>query len=427
MKKNLIMNNLSLKILALLTSILLWVIVINISDPVSDTTISAVPITIVNANSITDKGQIYQISSDAATVAVTVSAKRTILSSIRKEDIRASIDLEELANKTGSVKVRLESTKYTEEIEALKAKTEYIDVKVEELLRKQIIIASEVSGETKEGYVIGDVTMDQNVVRVSGPKSIVEKVDRATVEASVLGMDRNMSTNSEIRLLDAKGNLIQSDALSKNIVSVSLLVEIIPTKEVPIVCEVSGTPAPGYIAGEKVLVNPEKVVIAGKANLLKDISKITIPSTSISLNGKSDNFTTKVDISSFLENGVKLADETADTMVTVLVEIEEKETITLDIPVGNLKISGLDEEWEPTLVLTNNKLLVPVEGRSAIVSDLQGQGIKGTIDFEQYKAEMAIDRWSEKTYDIPLQLELEQGVNVVAEYRVKVKLKKKAK
>ena len=53
MKKAKILENLSLKILAVFISILLWLIVINVSDPVSDTSYSDIPLTVVNADSIT--------------------------------------------------------------------------------------------------------------------------------------------------------------------------------------------------------------------------------------------------------------------------------------------------------------------------------------------------------------------------------------
>ena len=59
MKKAKILENLSLKILAVFISILLWLIVINVSDPVSDTSYSDIPLTVVNADSITSQGKVY--------------------------------------------------------------------------------------------------------------------------------------------------------------------------------------------------------------------------------------------------------------------------------------------------------------------------------------------------------------------------------
>ena len=88
MKKAKILENLSLKILAVFISILLWLIVINVSDPVSDTSYSDIPLTVVNADSITSQGKVYDITSDD-TVSISVSAKRSILDSLGKDNFKA--------------------------------------------------------------------------------------------------------------------------------------------------------------------------------------------------------------------------------------------------------------------------------------------------------------------------------------------------
>ena len=90
MKKAKILENLSLKILAVFISILLWLIVINVSDPVSDTSYSDIPLTVVNADSITSQGKVYDITSDD-TVSISVSAKRSILDSLGKDNFKAWI------------------------------------------------------------------------------------------------------------------------------------------------------------------------------------------------------------------------------------------------------------------------------------------------------------------------------------------------
>ena len=87
MKKAKILENLSLKILAVFISILLWLIVINVSDPVSDTSYSDIPLTVVNADSITSQGKVYDITSDD-TVSISVSAKRSILDSLGKDNFK---------------------------------------------------------------------------------------------------------------------------------------------------------------------------------------------------------------------------------------------------------------------------------------------------------------------------------------------------
>ena len=57
MKKK-ITNNLDLKILALFFSVILWLIVVNIDDPVKTVTFSGVEVKILNGDELTKKGQV---------------------------------------------------------------------------------------------------------------------------------------------------------------------------------------------------------------------------------------------------------------------------------------------------------------------------------------------------------------------------------
>ena len=175
MKKAKILENLSLKILAVFISILLWLIVINVSDPVSDTSYSDIPLTVVNADSITSQGKVYDITSDD-TVSISVSAKRSILDSLGKDNFKAIVDLSQYNENTGLVPVRIESNKYNDQIDSMKSKTENVAVSVEDKLAKQFVITPVITGEPEEGYVTGDVTTAENIIRISGAQSVVSAI-----------------------------------------------------------------------------------------------------------------------------------------------------------------------------------------------------------------------------------------------------------
>ena len=54
---------------------------------------------------------------------------------------------------------------------------------IEDMKRTQFVINTNISGEPADGYVVGTVTPSQNVVRVSGPESIINQIDH--VDATV--------------------------------------------------------------------------------------------------------------------------------------------------------------------------------------------------------------------------------------------------
>ena len=189
MKKAKILENLSLKILAVFISILLWLIVINVSDPVSDTSYSDIPLTVVNADSITSQGKVYDITSDD-TVSISVSAKRSILDSLGKDNFKAIVDLSQYNENTGLVPVRIESNKYNDQIDSMKSKTENVAVSVEDKLAKQFVITP---------VITGDVTTAENIIRISGAQSVVSAIKKVTAEVSVAGLSNSINTSVDLR------------------------------------------------------------------------------------------------------------------------------------------------------------------------------------------------------------------------------------
>ena len=92
MKKK-ITNNWDLKLLALLFSVLLWLIVVNIDDPVKTVMFSGVEVKILNGNELEAQGQVYEILEDTGVVNVTVKGRRSIVEDISKENIKAVADM----------------------------------------------------------------------------------------------------------------------------------------------------------------------------------------------------------------------------------------------------------------------------------------------------------------------------------------------
>ncbi len=83
-------NNLGLKILALLFSVVLWIIAININDPVSQDNYS-ITVQLTNTNSLAAAGKYMEVVDDSDHIRVTVRGTRTALSAFSSKDIVAML------------------------------------------------------------------------------------------------------------------------------------------------------------------------------------------------------------------------------------------------------------------------------------------------------------------------------------------------
>lgn len=95
MKKYKFTDNLGLKIIAVIFAAFLWLIVVNLDNPVSTQTFSEVPVTIINEDIILSAGDTYQVLGEEK-VSVVVSATRQVRQKLTKEDIVATADIKEM-------------------------------------------------------------------------------------------------------------------------------------------------------------------------------------------------------------------------------------------------------------------------------------------------------------------------------------------
>ncbi len=82
MKRYNLTTNLGLKVIAFIFAALLWLIVVNLDNPVVSKTFREIPVTIVNDDIITSAGDVYQVVGEQS-VSVVVYADKRYKSGIR--------------------------------------------------------------------------------------------------------------------------------------------------------------------------------------------------------------------------------------------------------------------------------------------------------------------------------------------------------
>ena len=89
-------HNLNLKVLAALFSVIIWMIVVNIDDPVKTVQFNDVPITLANELSLTDQKLVCEFKDGKDSVDVTVTGRRSVIEDLSKDNISVIADLKDL-------------------------------------------------------------------------------------------------------------------------------------------------------------------------------------------------------------------------------------------------------------------------------------------------------------------------------------------
>lgn len=414
MKRNKFTNNWGLKIASFLFAIAVWLVVVNINDPSTSAAFYNVPVTIENADVISAQGKIYEVEDGTDTVSkVTVYGPRSILENMDKSDIVATADMNNLSS-ANTISIEFSTTSNNSQITDIKGSIESVKVSIENKKSIQLVLDTEVTGSAPDGYTIGDVSTDQNLVKVSGPESLVNQIETAvvTVDMDTLsGVTSDITTSATVRLYDEDGNEITGSTLTKNPESVIVTVEILPTKEVPLVFSTSGTPADGYALTGEITSDPSTILIAGSSQTLASVSEIDISGDELNVTGQSADMTTEVNISDYLPSGVSLVDS-SDSEVSVVVGIEELISKEFTVDPDDVGVTNLPEDKTCVLEGLSDPFTVSVTGVESVVDTVTASSLLEDFDVNAWMTEQGITELSAGSYSVDLSFNLPDGVTL---------------
>lgn len=377
--KNKLMNNLGLKIMAVLCAVILWMVAVGINDPVEDRYIYNVPVQLYNTASITGQNKTYKVVGNTDSIRVTVRGPKKATDELTRDNIVARADCSKI---TEDNNVPIEVTindGMDSEIESIKPSKEYVQLEVEDNYADQLRIEVVKKGTLPEGYVTGKVSLETNTMSVSGPESAVKPVVRAIVEVSMDGVTSDVNMEAQIKLLDKDGKEINNTNIKKSVDSVKVSVPILLTKEVPVSWQMTGTPEDGYSLTGQATCSTEKVLIAGRESALKDVEKIVIPAEEFDVTDATESVSVVVDIGKYLPSGVSLADPSFNGKVTLTAEIEAIRKRAVGIDESLIQVLNKPEGWLAEIVPGQN-LKVNISGLSRYINGVDAAALTPHVD-----------------------------------------------
>lgn len=400
--KNRLTRNWGLKIASFLSAALLWLVVTNINDPIVSYRVADVPVTIRNANLITDRGQVYEVLDGTDMIdTVTVSAPRSIIDSLDKSNIVAVADINDLTS-VDTVPIKLSTNKYSDKLDSIRGNIDNVRLSIEEKQTRSLQIKPVTTGEVREGYKVGDTTTDQNLIRISGPKSVISQVAKAQAEVDISGFTNNIGTDSDIRLYDEDGIEITAANIEKSITKVRVNVEILELKALPVVCEVTGTPENGYQYTGEVEFSKGSIMVAAKSQILEHVEAIAIPAGVLDVSDASEDVTVLVDLNEYLPDGVEMAENNFVGRINVTAKIEAERERAVRIPVGRILFEGLPENYQAVITEPANECSITLAGLQSALNEVTAEDITASVDLETWMAQEEMEELAEGSYWVPV-------------------------
>lgn len=421
--KKLLTRNLGLKLASLVLAFVLWFLVAQIYDPKDTVTFNNIQVKLVNTELLDEEGKVYEILDNSNLVRVTVTGPQSIVKSeLRRSDIVAEADMSKLTD-INTIAITYYCENVSNDSVEIKGNHDSVRLNVEDKTSKWIRLESTTVGEVADGYMIGNVTLDQTNIEVTGPKSAILQIDHAGVDINVADSTSSLSANVDIRLYDADDNELTLETVKKNVDSAHMTVEVLATKEVPIEIEYMGVPEDGYMATGEVESSLSTVKIAGTASALLGVSAITIPEDRMNITGQSGDLVDIINLKDYLPSNVRLADKSFDGKITATVYIEPVVTKDLSIPAENITISGVPEGLEAEITTEADTYDITVSGLSRNISILRDNSVTGVLDLKQWMEDNNVEEMAPGSYVIPVTFNLSEDVTIENDVNIHIRLK----
>lgn len=420
--KNRLSRNWGLKIGSFLFAAILWLIVTNINDPVGTYKVYNVPVKIQNADLITNNGQVYEILDETDVIdTVTITAKRSVIDSLNENNVVAVADMNDLTS-LNTISIRLSTNKYNDKLDSIEGSIDSVRLNIENKKTKTLQLKTDTVGEVKEGYMLGEITTEQNLVEISGPESLVSQVKKAVVSVDISGFTNNIGTDSVVRLYDEEDKIIASNSIVKNISKVRVNVEILELKTVALHFSASGATASGYQATGEITADKDSIVIAGRAKVIDNISAVDIPETVLDITGARENVEVIVDVENYLPEGVILAESGFGGKVTATVMIEPTVEKTLTLRTEDIHIINMPEGYEGEIVGEEEQYEIVIVGLAANLSEVNAGTIQATVDMTAWMAEQGFEEISDEYYNVDVTYNLENNVSLKEDVIMKLRV-----
>lgn len=368
-------RNLGLKILSLFVSIFLWIIILNVNDPVMEKSFTDIPVTKINENELKQKDKTYEVIS-GETVDVTIRGKRSRIQSLWKSDIQAVADLSQLSV-VNATRIDVTVPRYGDLVEIKKQSAYTMKVSLENLDVKQFKINIVTNGTAAEGYFVKDKSASPNMILVTGAETVVNQVKEVVVDVDITDARASFQRTAIPKVYDMGGKLLDSERISLNYKEVEVTVNLLQTKTVNLIIDLTGTPYPGYEYVD-FEYEPKQVIIAGEQS---ELDKVQYIKGEYNIDNKKEDVEENINISDFIKNDVILVDDNQNAVINI--DIEKKNSKDISYNSSEIEIKNLQDGYQAKL--NTEDMHVVVYGDADVLAGINKYNLRPYIDLSDIK------------------------------------------
>ena len=376
------------RVYSVLIAILLWAFVVYNQNPESSKVISGIKVSYTNAAELEKQGLVILKSEREPTLDITVKGRRLSIGKVDGSNVTAAVTVPEL--RAGTFDVSVDASLPISDVSIIDKKPYTMKVVVENLKTVQIPVETKYSGSPKDAATSVQTTVSPDVITVSGPESVVGRVQSAVVTLDANELSDGANLVEKFKLIAKDGSDLTDDVnLRTNTDVVSVVPSVYHTKDVAVEVQYTGTMPEGYSIKSH-SISPATVSLGSKDMEINNVSSVRTEPVDLSQLTANKKVRAKLVVPEGLVNIYSL------TEVEITFEIEQTETRSF--PVGN--------------VLFQNAETAKSYVAEGLPFDIVLRGPGSVLDTFVPSAKVDVAGLEPGGYSLALQLDLPEGVSL---------------
>ena len=401
-------QNIGMKLVSIVIALIVWLSIINVSDPQVTRTISDIPIEKRNEDLVNVENKTY-VSASPNTVTIRISGKRSVIQNIMANDFTAYVDFSEMSSVNAvPVHVVLKNDMLKDNVEIAKQSMTMYTGKIVETQENRISILVKISG-VPDHYYARCNKQSSDSLNVSGSDDDIKAISYLAANIDLKESTKSV-TDMEVPLtaVDRNGRTVDLTDIRLPQSTVLVSVEVLPVRDVKIVLDTSNVKAAtGWAIDYDNIEYTTFMPLAGDPEILDKIEQIVIPYTVYDQIGSLE---TSVSVLKYLPDGVYVASES--DQISIKIPIERKQEKSFAVRTATVSVRNLNEQLKYSFV--DETVEFNVYDLSRKLTEITEVDLGLYIDLSEVN--------KEGEYSVPLHATLQVADESLAEDEIQVKV-----
>lgn len=398
-------HDLAHKLIAILMAIALWFIVVaNNDDLMRTNTIANIPITYTNEDVLEDDYGLRLIEGQDQTVTVKVTGPYASLYSLTTNDIQVRVNLTNFQKPgTYTINTSKQSTNCTllvnsSSVEAEISTPSSFQIVLDEVITKEVPVTIQVDGTPSTGYMYDDPEGEQDSVSVTGPKTVVNQIRKATAVVPAedsTGLTKTTSVLASFTFLDEKNQPVDQTHLTSEPNDYSVTIPVYAVAKLPLTINLisSDTVDKNSV---KATIDPQEIAVYGAEEVISKLTAISLGDLQLSTVSLDEDDPITIPIE--LPAGVtRVQGEATSAKVT----IQAVGMSTREMPVTRITLQNSGSDPNLTATLRTTSVNIRIQAETAALANL-------TADAFHVIAVFNADELGPGIHEVPIEVQCEQ-------------------